>query len=81
MNETQLRKLFKEELSSTVTLHSVPQLFDTKSAAKMLGISPGTLNNWRVVGKGPAVTNVEGAVRYQLAEINTWLDANTGGTV
>ncbi len=75
MKQEQLRKIVKEVLA----LQAVPQLYDTKQTADMLRISPGTLNNWRMSGKGPAVTTAGGAVRYQLAAINVWLQENTSG--
>lgn len=75
MNERQLRMAIRKELFR----NDLPKLFDTKATAEILGISPGTLQNWRTVGSGPRFTNIGGAVRYQLSEINRWLEERTGG--
>ena len=73
MDEKKLRKVLREELSRT----QVPKVFDTKETAKILGISPGTLQNYRVDGRGPRFCRIGGAIRYQLAEINLWLQSQT----
>lgn len=51
------------------------KLIDTKAAALLLGISPGTLENWRVRGEGPAFHKTPGRtgkVLYDPAEIAVW---------
>lgn len=73
MRNEQLREILREELS----VNTVPKLFDSSATAEILGISRGTLNNWRIVGRGPKPTNIGGAIRYQLAEINAWIRQNT----
>jgi predicted DNA-binding transcriptional regulator AlpA len=53
------------------------QAITAKGAAAMLGLSPGTLANWRVQGKGPAHIKLSpgkrGAVRYMRSDIEAWL--------
>lgn len=39
-------------------------LLDTREAARRLGLAPGTLQNWRLIGKGPACVRLGRAVRY-----------------
>jgi excisionase family DNA binding protein len=41
------------------------RLYTTREAAEYLGLSIGTLQNWRWAGKGPAyLKSEEGTVRY-----------------
>lgn len=37
---------------------------DTKEAAKLLRVTPGTLNTWRCSGRGPAYTKMGRHVLY-----------------
>ena len=48
---------------------------NTAEAAEMLGISAGTLQNWRYLGQGPKYARVGGnRVLYPIAELKKWLD-------
>ena len=54
-------------------------LLDTKSTAPRVGVSPGTLENWRVQGIGPKFIKTpgkRGKVLYDPADIQAWKDAN-----
>lgn len=54
-------------------------LLDTISAAPRCGVSPGTLENWRVQGTGPKFIKTpgkRGKVMYDPADIEAWKDAN-----
>lgn len=54
-------------------------LLDTKAAAPSIGVSPGTLENWRVKGVGPKFIKTSGGrgkVLYDPADIETWKAAN-----
>lgn len=42
---------------------------DTKQVAKLLGISEGTLENWRCTGKGPKFTKFGSLVRYRRSDL------------
>lgn len=56
---------------------TMQQLIDTRVAALLLGISPGTLENWRVRGEGPPFLKTPGRtgkVMYDPADIATWRD-------
>jgi predicted DNA-binding transcriptional regulator AlpA len=46
----------------------------TEEAAKILGMHPGTLKNWRSQGLGPKFCKPQGAVRYRLSDIDDWMD-------
>lgn len=45
--------------------------------AVTLGVSSGTLSNWRVKGGGPKFTKLGGRVVYSLEEVEKWLKKNT----
>lgn len=54
-------------------------LLDTKAAAPRIGVSPGTLENWRTRGVGPKFIKTagrRGRVLYDPADIETWKAAN-----
>jgi predicted DNA-binding transcriptional regulator AlpA len=52
-------------------------LLDTEEAAKVLGIAPGSLRQWRKRGIGPRHVKVGRFVRYRPAEIERWLESRT----
>lgn len=47
----------------------------TPEAARVLGLSPRTLEKHRSCGTGPAYLKVGGAVRYRLADLEAWAEA------
>ena len=51
-------------------------LLDTKAAAPRAGVSPGTLENWRVQGTGPKFIKAGKRVMYDPADIEAWKQAN-----
>ena len=55
-------------------------LLDTKAAAPRIGVTPGTLENWRVQGIGPrfikTTSGKRGKVLYDPADIEAWKEAN-----
>ena len=55
-------------------------LLDTKEAAPFIGVTPGTLENWRVQGIGPkfikTTSGRRGKVLYDPADIEAWKEAN-----
>lgn len=51
------------------------ELIDTKSAAPLIGITPSTLENWRVRGEGPPFHKMPGRtgkVLYDPEDIAVW---------
>lgn len=53
------------------------KLLNNDSTADKLEISRRTLPVWRVQGRGPRHIKVGRLVRYDEAEVDAWLDANT----
>lgn len=50
-------------------------LIDPKTAAPLIGVSPATLENWRVLGVGPPFHKTPGRtgkVMYDPADIAAW---------
>ncbi|MFV8381060.1 helix-turn-helix transcriptional regulator [Corynebacterium hindlerae] len=53
-----------------------PLAVKTDKAAEIIGISPGTLNNWRSRGDGPAYIKVGNrTVLYLISDLEAWLNA------
>ena len=48
------------------------QYLSTRQAAEWLGLSPRTLDRYRVSGDGPAFHRFGGRVRYRRADIEAW---------
>lgn len=51
-------------------------LLNTKDAAPRVGVTPGTLENWRVAGTGPRFIKAGKRVFYDPADIEAWKEAN-----
>ena len=52
------------------------QLLSQVEAAELLGISPSTMNGWRVQGRGPAFVRLTArCVRYRISDLERWVDA------
>lgn len=47
-------------------------LLNTADAAPRVGVSPGTLENWRVAGIGPKFIKSGRRVMYDPADIEAW---------
>ncbi len=55
------------------------ELLNTKAAAPCIGVSVGTLENWRVQGVGPRfikTPGLRGRILYDPADIEAWKEAN-----
>lgn len=55
---------------------SKPSYMTTREVAAFLGLSAGTLCTWRYQGKGPSYYKVGNAVRYKIADVEAWKNAN-----
>jgi predicted DNA-binding transcriptional regulator AlpA len=47
----------------------------TEQVADLVQRPARTLTQWRYLGTGPSYFKVGGAVRYDLADVEAWLDA------
>lgn len=57
-------------------------LLDEGAAARLLGLSSHTLRAWRAATrgpKGPRFVRCGRSVRYRLADLESWMAANTFG--
>ena len=52
------------------------KLITEKVAAEMLGLSVGTLQNWRCNSEGPSYLKLGGAVRYRPEDLETYVAEN-----
>lgn len=52
------------------------RLVDIKRAASILGCKPSTLRKWRVQGSGPPIVKVGSLARYDLKDLDAFIDAN-----
>lgn len=51
-------------------------LLDTRATAPLVGVSDGTLENWRTAGIGPKFIKAGRRVLYDPADIEAWKEAN-----
>lgn len=56
------------------------RLLTEHEASDRLGVSPSTLNSWRVRRVGPAFVRVGRLVRYRAAALTAWITAQEVGT-
>ena len=49
-----------------------PEFMDTQQAAAWLGLSPRTLEGYRVSGGGPAFHRFGNRVRYRRSDLDAW---------
>ena len=50
-------------------------LLDTVEAARYVGLAARTLIRWRGEGSGPTFLKLGGAVRYEMPELDRWINA------
>lgn len=53
-----------------------PQFLKSKSVAAMLDIPEGTLRHWRNVGLGPVWHKLEGSIRYDVRDVEAYVESN-----
>jgi hypothetical protein len=58
-------------------LQQLPELVDTREAARILGRSAVTLKRWRSEGIGPNWIELEGRVSYDVAVLAEYIRKNT----
>ena len=47
----------------------MPEFLTVHEAAEVLRVNPGTLDNWRWLGRGPAYYRIEGKILYSKREL------------
>ena len=57
--------------------NSLPVLIDEKDAAERLGLSPRTLQAWRVSGGGPVYRKIGRRVAYAVSDLAAFVEAGT----
>lgn len=60
---------------TTVETRGFPVLLPQRAVAKMLGVTPRTLERWRQIGEGPVFIRVGDLCRYRIDDLESWLDA------
>jgi len=63
--------------TNKVTTVNAIKLYTTPEAAEMLGLSPITLEIWRVQGKGPKFRKIGRLVKYTENDLHTYLNSCT----
>jgi predicted DNA-binding transcriptional regulator AlpA len=58
-----------------MTINTITKIWDTAGAAEQIGTTKGTLNVWRVQGKGPRFLKIGKLVRYSDNDIQAYLQA------
>ncbi len=58
---------------SSENTHTQPNLLDTISVARMLGISPHQMYRMRAKGEGPPFVKIGGVYRYRPETVQQWL--------
>ena len=53
------------------------RVMSSREAAEMIGVTEGTLMNWRSAGKGPVFVKYGRRVVYRPKDVERWLDART----
>ncbi|WP_172805726.1 AlpA family transcriptional regulator [Brachybacterium sp. P6-10-X1] len=51
----------------------IDELLTAREVGEILGLSAGTLANWRSLGIGPTNFKVGGRVRYRASSVNDWI--------
>ena len=59
---------------------NAPHYLSTREAAAFLGLSPRTLDRYRVSGEGPHFHKFGSSVRYARADLESWAEARRGSS-
>jgi predicted DNA-binding transcriptional regulator AlpA len=51
-------------------------LLDSRSAARLVGVSVRTLERYRLAGTGPRFSKLGRLVRYRSSDLETWVQLN-----
>jgi excisionase family DNA binding protein len=64
--------------SDTNTASAAPMLVDRREAGRLLGVSPGTIDNLRLRGELPSV-KVRARRLFDVADLRRFIEARKGG--
>lgn len=67
-------------LSSAVTGGMNKHLLTVAEAATYVSLSASTMNRWRVSGGGPVYIKLGGQVRYDVRDLDVWIEDNKRGS-
>ena len=56
------------------------ELVGSPGAARYIGVQPQTLANWRYLGKGPRYYRVGQLVKYDVRDLDRWLEQHASDT-
>jgi transposase len=68
----------RQNYDANLTKPVLKATYRNREAAEYLGVSPNTLNNWRVQGKSPKYSKASGKngmIFYTLDSLVSWLEA------
>ncbi|ADG99240.1 regulatory protein MerR [Segniliparus rotundus DSM 44985] len=63
------------KIGATDTAHEFDEILSAKEAAKLLGLTPGTLRYYRHKGRGPKSFICGRLTKYRKSELIAWLQA------
>ncbi len=63
-------------MSEPITTKPTSRLLKEGEAAKILSLEVATLRRWRWSSRGPRFLKLGGAVRYELADIEAFIEAS-----
>src|SRR5262245_27731515 len=73
--------IVRESPADLDRLSGPTDLIDELALANRLGVSRSTLQSWRYSGRGPRFIKLGRMVRYRVADVDAYLNANTHGEV
>jgi hypothetical protein len=66
--------------SQVTTINPAKRFLSDVEIEASLGIPRKTLQNWRILGRGPVYRKFGNSVRYDIADLETWIQGlPTGG--
>jgi hypothetical protein len=72
------------QVTESASKSPLRQLLTESATAKLLSLSPRTLQQWRIRGNGPPFVRLGAAIRYDAEMVADWVNerlrTNTSGT-
>lgn len=54
----------------------MPEFLSSSEVASLIGVTVGTLANWRTSNRGPRWRRIGSMVRYERSDVLAWIDQN-----